>query len=53
MVLISFTFGNTLNSKQVTVKGSCMRNAMHGAAYRMGVKECNLVFICIADKLAA
>lgn len=52
MALISFTFGNNLNSKQVTVKGSCMRNAMHWAARRMGVEECNLVFISIAEKAA-
>jgi hypothetical protein len=55
MQLLSFTFGNNLDSRIVTVKGSTMRNAMHGAAMRLQVKECNLIFIGVAEagKVAA
>jgi hypothetical protein len=55
MQLLSFTFGNNLDSRTVTVKGSTMRNAMHGAAMRLQVKEANLIFIGVAEagKVAA
>ncbi len=55
MQLLSFTFANNLDNRTITVKGSTMRNAMHGAAMRLQVKECNLVFLGIveAGKVAA
>ena len=55
MILLQFTFGNNLDNRTVTVKGSDMKRAMHGAAMRLQVKECNLIFMGIADmgKVAA
>ena len=53
MQLISFTFGTNLDNRTITVKGSTMRNAMHWAAIKLGVKECNLVFKGLTDRKAA
>jgi hypothetical protein len=47
--MVTFIFGNTVNAKQIEVKGFTMRNAMHWAAIRMGVSECNLVFIGMVE----
>lgn len=49
MQLVTFVFGNNLDSRTVEVKGSSMRNASHWAAKRLGIKECNLVFIRIVE----
>ena len=53
MQLITFIFSNNLNSKTCEVKGSTMKRAMHGAAMKMGVPECNLVFLRIVEVKAA
>lgn len=51
MQLLSFTFANNLDSRTVTVKGSTMRNAMHGAAMKLRVKECNLIFLGVSEAM--
>lgn len=55
MQLITFIFGNNLDNRTIQVKGSTMRNAMHGAAMRLQVKEANLIFIGLVEtgKVAA
>jgi hypothetical protein len=50
MVLLSFTFANTVNDKTVTVKAVTLRHAELVAAPLMGVLAVNLLLI---DKKAA
>jgi len=49
MKLLVFVFGNNLDSRTISVKGSTMRNAMHGAAMSLKVKECNLIFLSVKE----
>lgn len=49
MQLLEFTFANNIDNRTVTVKGSTMRNAMHGAAMKLRVKECNLIFLGVSE----
>lgn len=51
MQLVTFTFGNNLDSRTISVKGSTMRNAMHWAARKLGVKECNLIYLGVSDSM--
>lgn len=55
MQLVTFTFGTNIDNRTIDVKGTTMRNAMHWAAIKLKVKECNLVFKGLADsqKVAA
>lgn len=47
--MVTFIFGSNLNSNVIAVKGFTMRNAMHWAAIKLGVKECNLIFVSLIN----